>query len=104
MGVLGGFFVFLFLAALGLPCCVRAFREFQQAGATLRFGAWASHHGGFSFCGARVLGVRTSVVVAPGLQSAGSVVVVHGLSCSVACGIFPDQDSNLCPLHWQANS
>ena len=29
----------------------------------------------------------------------GSVVVVHGLSCPVACGIFPDQGSNLCPLH-----
>ena len=24
--------------------------------------------------------------------------MVHGLSCSVACGIFPDQRSNLCPL------
>ena len=23
----------------------------------------------------------------------GSVVVAHGLSCSVACGIFPDQGS-----------
>ena len=35
---------------------------------------------------------------------AGSVVVAHGPSCSVACGIFPDQGSNLCPLHWQADS
>ena len=25
--------------------------------------------------------------------------VVHRLSCSEACGIFPDQASNLCPLH-----
>ena len=24
----------------------------------------------------------------------GSVVVAHGLSCSAACGIFPDQGSN----------
>ena len=38
------------------------------------------------------------------LQSAGSVVVAHGLSCSAACGIFPDQGSNPCPLHWQAGS
>ena len=37
-----------------------------------------------------------SVVVARGLYSAGSVVVVHRLSCSMACGIFPDQGSNLC--------
>ena len=35
---------------------------------------------------------------------AGSVVVAHGPSCSAACGIFPDQGSNWCPLHWQADS
>ena len=45
-----------------------------------------------------------SAVVARGVQSAGSVVVVHGLSCSAACGIFSDQGSNPCPLHWQADS
>ena len=28
--------------------------------------------------------------------------MAHGLSCSAACGIFPDQGSNPCPLHWQA--
>ena len=32
-----------------------------------------------------------------------SVAVTHGLSFSVARGIFPDQGSNLCPLHWQGN-
>ena len=31
----------------------------------------------------------------------GSAVVAHRLSCSTTCGIFPDQGSNLCPLHWQ---
>ena len=25
-------------------------------------------------------------------------------SCSAACGILPDQGSNPCPLHWQADS
>ena len=45
-----------------------------------------------------------SVVVARGLQSAGSVVVAHGLSCSTACGIFLDQGLDPCPLHWQADS
>ncbi|KAJ8780568.1 hypothetical protein J1605_011483 [Eschrichtius robustus] len=29
-----------------------------------------------------------------GSRRAGSVVVAHGPSCSVACGIFPDQGSN----------
>ena len=58
-----------------------------------------SRHAGFNSCG-----TRASVVVHRGLQSAGSVVVAHGLSCSAACGIFPDQGSNPCPLHWQADS
>ena len=30
--------------------------------------------------------------------------MAHGPSCSVARGIFPDQGSNPCPLHWQADS
>ena len=34
------------------------------------------------------------------LWSTGSVGAVHGLSYPMACGIFPDQGSNLCPLHW----
>ena len=38
------------------------------------------------------------------LQSTSSVVrasavVAHGLNCSEACGIFPDQGSDLCLLH-----
>ena len=46
----------------------------------------------------------SSVVVAHVLWSTGSVVVVHGLICSTACGVFPDQGSNPCPLHWQVDS
>ena len=42
--------------------------------------------------GPRVLGLQL-------LRLSGSVVVAHGLmSYSTACGIFPDQGSNLCPL------
>ena len=33
----------------------------------------------------------------------GSVVVVHRLNCSEACGILPDQGSNPCPPYWQAD-
>ena len=35
-----------------------------------------------------------------GLWSTGSEVVVHGISCPEVCGVFWDQESNLCPLHW----
>ena len=30
--------------------------------------------------------------------------MAHWLRCPVACGIFPDEESNLCPMHWQADS
>ena len=39
-----------------------------------------------------------------GSRCAGSSIVAHGPSCSAACGIFPVQGSNPCPLHWQADS
>ena len=39
-----------------------------------------------------------------GSRRAGSAAVAHGPSHSAACGILPDQGSNPCPLHWQADS
>ena len=45
----------------------------------------------------------SSVAVAPGLQSTSSIVVAPRLSYSEAGGIFLDQGSNLCLLHWQVN-
>ena len=39
-----------------------------------------------------------------GSRRAGSAIVAHGASCSVACGILPDQGSNPRRLHWQADS
>ena len=47
---------------------------------------------------------RPLLLWSTGSRHAGSVVVAHGPSCSAACGIFPDQGSNPCPLHWQADS
>ena len=73
---------FLFLAALGLHCCTKAFSSCA---------AQASPCGGFS--------LRST-----GSRCTGSVVVAHGLCCSVACGIFLDQGWNPCPLQWQADS
>ena len=53
-------------------------------------------------CGAQVAG--RSVVAAHRLSSTGSVVVVHGLCCSMASGIFPYQGSAPCFLHRQMDS
>ena len=47
---------------------------------------------------------RPLLLWSTGSRCAGSVVVAHRPSCSAACGIFPDQGSNPCPLHWQADS
>ena len=67
-----------------------------------------SVRGLFSICGKRgppVIAVHGPLLLwSTGSRRAGSVVVAHGPSCSAVCGIFPDQGSNLCPLHWQADS
>ena len=56
-----------------------------------------SRHLGFSGCGTQAQYLQLGSRV-------GSVVVVHGLYYSGACGIFMDQGSNPCPLHCQVDS
>ena len=68
----------------------------KRVGILSSCGASASHCSGFSCCRAWALGVRTSAVAACGLkiaaacglQSTGSVVVAHRLTCPAACGIL----------------
>ena len=47
---------------------------------------------------------RPLLLRSTGSRRAGSAAVAHGPSRSAACGIFPDQGLNPCPLHWQADS
>ena len=47
---------------------------------------------------------RPLLLRSAGSRRAGSAIVAHGPSCSAAHGIFPDQGSNPCPVHWQADS
>ena len=110
----------VFVAARGLSLVAGSggYSSLWCAGFSLRWllllRSTASRRAGFSSCGSRAsvvvarglqqLWLAGSVAVARGLQSTGSVVVARGLSCSTACGIFPDQGSNPCPLHWQADS
>ena len=47
---------------------------------------------------------RPLLLRSTGSRHAGSATVAHGPSRSAACEIFPDQVSNPCPLHWQADS
>ena len=59
-------FIYLFLAVLGLCCCVRAFSSCSEWG--LLFVAVRGLLIAVACCGAQDLGVRASVVVAHGLQ------------------------------------
>ena len=59
-------------------------------------GVWASHSGGFSCCRTPVWGHTGFSNCATGVQ-----LLWHGLSCSMACGISPEQGSKPCYLHWQ---
>ena len=64
------------MALLGFCCCAWAFSS---------CGVWASHCGGFSCCGTRVLGVWASVVAARRLNSCG----MWALECAgfSSCGL-----------------
>ena len=91
----------VFIAARGLSLVVasRAYYQLQCAD----FSLW------WLLLGRQALGAQTSVVAVLRLSSCSSWIqrtgsVAHRLSCSAACGIFPDQGLNLCPLHWQAES
>ena len=50
-------FIFIFGCIGSLLWCA-GFLWLQRAGATLHYGAWASHCSGFSYCGARALARR----------------------------------------------
>ena len=103
-------FIYLFLAVLGLCCCIGfslvAESEdcslVEVCGLLIVVASLAAEH--------RLSGGRPSVVGAHGLSTCGSqalehrLIVVHGLSCFRACGIFLDQGSNLSVLHWQSDS
>ena len=95
--------VFVAVCGLSLVAASRGYSSLLCEGFSLRWllllQSMGSRCTGFSSCG-----TWASVVVARGLQSAGSVVAVHGLSCSATCGIFPEQGLNPCPLQWQADS
>ena len=108
------FFLILFMAVLGLPCCVGfSFPQLQRVGAVLQLQCmgfslrWRLLLRSLGYSAHRLPQLRHvgSVVAAPRLQSTGLIFVVPRLNCSMACGIFLDQGSNCpCFLHWQVDS
>ena len=89
-------FIYLFMAVLGLRFCARAFSSCSKWGPlfiTVRgpLTIAASHYRGLSCCGAQAPDAQAQQLWLTG-------------PCSAARGIFPDQGSNPCALHWQADS
>ena len=72
---------------LDLSCCPQALSSCGEQGLLSSCSAWTSYCSAFSYDGAQILDS-----------------VPRGLSCLRACGTFPDQVLNPCPLHWQADS
>ena len=81
---------FYFSCCTGSLLLPAGFLWLPQEGAALHCGAWVSHGSG--------------LIAEHRLQAQASAVVAHGLSCSVAGGIFSVQGSNPCPLHRQVYS
>ena len=85
-------FIYLFIyGCVGSSFLCEGFLQSRQVGTTLHRGARASHY-------------WPLLLRSTGSRRAGSAIVAHGPSCSAACGILPDQGSNPCPLHRQADS
>ena len=79
------------MAVLGLRFCERAFSSCGKQRPLF-----------IAVC--RPLTIAASLVAEHRLQTLRLSNVAHGPSCSEACGIFPDQGLNPCPLHWQVDS
>ena len=78
-------FIYLFLAVLGLCFCRQVFSSCSEW-ELLFLLQWPL------------------LLQSIGSRRAGSVVVAHGLGCSMAHRIFPDQGLDPCPWHWQVDS
>ena len=93
------FKIYLFLAVLVFHCCAQAFTSYEERGLLL-----FTAHGLLIACLLLLqsTGCRRTDFSSCGVRA--SEFVAHGLCCSEACGIFPDQGPNPYPLHWQTDS
>ena len=103
-------FICLYLAMLGLHCCLSFCLVAGSRGHSLVAVhellpevAFLVQHGLWAGQASVVLAHRLSGRSSQALEH-GPVVVAHGLNCSAACRIFQDQWSNLHIVHWQVDS
>ena len=98
--LLMGFFFCLFVFCYAGSSLLRGlFFSCSKWGLLSSCRAWALEYMDFSNCG-----IWISSCSSQALEHRFNCCGVPGLSSSTACGIFPDQGSNLCLLHCQADS
>ena len=91
-------FIYLYIGCAGSLLMHGFFSSFRGWGLLSGCSAQASRCGAFSCCEAQAL-------ERVGFSSRGSQALERRLRGGAAtCGIFPDQGSNPCPLHWQVDS
>ena len=78
---------------------------FDSIGSSLLCGLLVAVSGSYSLvAGHRLVTAVASLIEGHRFQNMGSIAVAQGLRCSVASGIFLDQGSDSCLLHWQVDS
>ena len=104
-------FYLLFIFLLNLHCFSWACLLLRQDGATLCRSAWVSYCSGFSYCGARALGMQTSIIVVHGISSCSWQALEYWLSScgrgtQLLHGIWdlPVPGIVLVSPHWQMDS
>ena len=102
--------IYLFLAVLGLCCCVGFPLVAASRGCSLAV-AQASRCSDISWCRAqapRLSGFRSCITPAQQLQLVGSRAQVSSCGTQAlllcTCGTFPDQEFNPCLLRWHVGS
>ena len=110
--LLSSFNSYLFLAVLGLCCCLN-FPPLAMSGGYSLFVACGLFIWLLCLLKSRSSRVCEALVSAAcgfsrfhswGVLEHNSIVVAHGLSCPTASGIFPNQGLSPCLLHWQVDS
>ena len=101
-------FIYFFDCTVSSLLC-RLFSTCGEQGLFSSCNVQTSYCSGFSHCGAQALSMQASAVASHGLSGEvprGSRAQSQWLwlSCPEACGIFWDQESNLCLLHEQADT
>ena len=95
-------FIYLFIfGCAGSSLLLGLCSSCSELGVLSSYDVQASHCSGFSCCEARARGLNgLQQLWLEGSTAQASIATAHGLGCSEACGVFPDQGWNPHLLRW----